>query len=261
MKRYLIIFLCLLPIIVSGQEQEYFHGRAQLKSLIDIPTAGVNAKGDYDFEIRIFHDGGILGGFAVGLFDRFSLGVYFGGTGIIGNDSDIEWNEFPGVLAKYRLIEESIFFPALAIGYSSQGYGQYMTDSTYVVESRYRIKARGLFAVFSKNYMMMNTHQMGIHFGVNKNTFETEDDKDFNIFAGIDFGLNEELFLLCEYDLALDDNSDDALGEGRGYLNMGVRWGFSDRFALQFHFKDVLSNHRDTKTIEREIRLVYIESL
>lgn len=261
MKKTIVVFVCLFPLLASGQSQPYSQSSFQFKSLIDSPTAGVYQRGNYDFDIRIFHSGGILGGFTVGLFNRFNLGVYYGGIGIIGSDSSIDWNEFPGVLAKYRLFEESVYFPALALGYSSQGYGEFaQNDSTG--EKRYRIKSPGLFAVLSKNYLMFDNHQFGIHFGINKNTFETDDDKDFNLFTGFDFGLNEELFILGEYNFALDDNKENkALGEGIGYFNMGLCWTFADQFTIQFQFKDIFANNRDTKTVEREIRIVYVESL
>ena len=92
----------------------------ELQKLVDAPTAGCLKKGQYNFELQVYPQGGVLAGFAVGLFDRFTMGVSYGGIGIIGSDQ-VEWNEQPGVLLKYRLFEESILMPAVALGFSESG--------------------------------------------------------------------------------------------------------------------------------------------
>jgi hypothetical protein len=189
-------------------------------------------------------------GFNVGLFNRFNMGISYGGTGIIGNSADIGWNDEPGVEVKYRLFDESYFFPAVALGYSSQGYGGFETnDSTEV--KRYLIKSRGLYAVFSKNFQYRPGKDLGLHIGMNYNTNERDDDQGTNCFIGSDFALNEELTLIGEYDLALNDNSDKAFGEGQGYFNFAVRWTFASHMMLQLDLKDILGNYRASETVSR----------
>ena len=270
MVRMVVLLFILLPAVAAAQTDSSLDvdsaaGNApmssawQHRSLIDIPTAGALHKGEYDFEVRMFGNGGVLLGFSVGLFSRLNMGVYYGGVEVLGDSKKMEGNEQPGVEVRYRLFEEVMLFPALTIGYSSQGYGQWMeNDSTGA--KRYRYKSRGFFAVASKNLIIMNK-LLGVHGGVNLNTIERDDDKGPDAFAGLDFGLNEELCLLLEYDLGLNDNNDDAFGEGSGYLNAGIRWSFSDYLIFQFNFKDLLGNSRFSDSAEREIKIVYSQKI
>ncbi len=270
MRRAGIILLVMLPLVAAGQTEVTEGGDAealeapmssawQYRSLIDIPTAGALEKGQYDFELRMFADGGVLMGFNVGLFGRLNMGVYYGGTEVIGDSEKMEGNDQPGVEIRYRLFEEVMLFPALTLGYSSQGYGRYIKNTVADAE-RYRYKSRGFFATASKNFIFLD-RQLGLHGGVNLNTIETDDDEGLDFFLGTDFGLNEELWLLMEYDFALNDDDSDSFGGGKGYLNAGLRWSFSDHLMFQFHFKDLLGNNRYSDTAEREIKIVYSQKI
>ncbi len=222
--------------------------------LINQPTAGSLEKGEYGFDLRLFPDGGMLAALSAGLFERFMLGVSYGGLNFIGRGDPV-WNELPGVLVKYRLIEETDF-PALALGFDSQGLGAW-SDSL----DRYDTKALGLFAVLSKNFSLGWLGGLGIHGGVNYNTFEDKEDRSLNGFAGMDKSINDQFFLLMEYNLALDDNSSFSFGRNRGYLNAGVRWIFARQLGIEVNFKDILENRKDAASIGRELRITYVETL
>ncbi|NQS97912.1 MAG: YjbH domain-containing protein [candidate division Zixibacteria bacterium] len=258
MKQLLLSLFILIPAITGAQVDivDSMAYPSQFRSLVDVPTAGLLNRGEYDFKMRVFPNGGILSGFSVGLFDRFNLGVYYGGTEIIGNSSDITWNDDPGVLVKYRLFEETAGFPAVAVGFSNQGYGRFQENEA-TADERYLIKSRGLFAVCSKNFIFPLVKNISFHGGTNYNTSEKDDDESLNFFAGTDMFLNEEISLVLEYDLALDDNDDDSFGEGHGYLNGAVRWTFAQYLTFQFNFKDILGNYRQSETVNREIKIIY----
>jgi len=256
--------MALTPLSLSAQDLESKYPDnmlgAQFGTLIDMPTAGALEKGQYDFELRIFPEGGILAGFTVGLFNRLNFGVFYGGTKIIGNSPKIEWNDEPGVVIKYRLFEESFIFPALALGYSSQGYGGLVeNDSTGI--KRYLIKSRGLYGAFSKNFVFKEKHDFSLHLGLNYNTAERDDDQGADLFCGFDFMLNEELSLIGEYDFALDDQQDKSFGQSKGYLNSAVRWTFAKHLLLQVNFKDILGNYRASDTVNRELMIVYRQDI
>ena len=237
----------------------------EIQKLIDCPTAGCLEKGQYDFELRIFPQGGVLAGFSVGLFDRFTMGVSYGGINIIGSEH-IEWNEQPGVLLKYRLLEESFIMPAIALGFTNQGYGAWVEDvaspsvrSVYTIE-RYTFKAKGLFAVAGKNFEMAQLGTIGFHAGVTYNSIEDKDDENLSAFLGLDKSLNEELTLIAEYDLGTNDNGDFSIGKDRGYLNASVRWTFAQKLAVEFLLKDILQNRKNATDPSREIRIMYTET-
>ncbi len=223
--------------------------------LINTPTAGSLDRGSYSTELRMMPDGGVLGGIKVGLTGRFMLGLSYGGSHIIGEDS-VEWNPEPGVQVKYRLINEDYSWPALAIGFNSQGYHQYLPGP-----ARYELKSSGFYAVLSKNYQFLGN--LGLHAGVNYSLETGDDDNDPNLFVGIDKDINEEIALMVEYDTALNDNNTDrgdvVQRHGRGYLNAGVRWTFAEKFHIEFDVNNLLRNKRTVDTVSREIKAVYIE--
>lgn len=268
MFKTILMVIILIPFSLFAQtEAEYTSAvnksgmsEAQFTSLIDIPSAGVLYKGDYDFELRLFPQGGVLMGFGVGLFDRFNMGVSYGGTQIIGDSAKIKWNDEPGVNVKYRLFNEGSFFPAIALGYSSQGYGPYLkNDSTDT--KRYLIKSKGLYGVASKNFKYAGKYDIGTHLGVNFNSNEQDDDQGMNMFFGVDFAMNEDLALVAEYDFAWNDQGGKSFGEGKGYLNSALRWTFADNLLFQFDFRDLLGNNRDSETVAREIKIVYRQAI
>ncbi len=236
--------------LASGQDGE----AVEIQDLIDQPTAGILEKGQYSFDARLFPYGGALAGLRAGLFESFMIGISYGGRNIIGR-GDPEWNELPGVLIKYRLFDEDIF-PAVVLGFDNQGFGLW-SDSL----NRYEVKAKGLFAVFSKNFSMGWAGYLGLHGGVNFNTFEDDDDRNLNGFAGIDKSVGHQVFVLAEYNLALDDNAWEALGKNKGYLNAGVRWRIAKPLSLEADFKDLLQNQKDVTSVGREVRIIYVETL
>jgi len=264
MQKTIIVLMALAPMLAAAQDLESKFpdnmAGAQFGTLIDMPTAGALTKGQYDFELRAYPEGGILSGFTVGLFDRLNFGVFYGGTGIIGNTSDIDWNDEPGVVIKYRLFEESYHFPALSLGYSSQGYGG-LLDNDSTGNRRYLIKSRGLYGAFSKNFVYKDNHDFSVHLGANYNTAERDDDQGLNVFCGFDFMMNEEISLIGEYDFALDDQQDKSFGESKGYLNSAVRWTFAKHLLLQVNFKDLLGNYRESATVNRELMIVYRQDI
>ncbi len=247
MKRfYLMVVILLLPFQAFAQDRTL-----QPLELIDLPTAGMLARGSYVTGIRLYPNGGVLGELKIGLSDRFYLGVSFGGENIIG-EGKINWNPEPGLQFAYRIIDENIVLPAVAVGYNSQGFGPYLKDL-----KRYTIKSRGFYAVASKNYAFLG--DLSFHGGINYSLEREDGDSDANLFAGIMKSLNPDLTLLAEYDFAINDNNINSLGSGKGYLNIGVRWLFASRLSIQFQLKNVLRNKQNIPYSNREIKIMYLE--
>lgn len=267
--KFVVVSLMALSVLALAQEEaapivENQAPGIEIQKLIDSPTAGCLKKGQYDFELHVFPQGGVLLGFAVGLFDRFTMGVSYGGVGIIGSEP-VDWNEQPGVLLKYRLFEESFIMPAVALGFSNQGRGAWVEEAHRVSASgyiggRYTYKAKGLFAVAGKNFEIVSLGTFGFHAGIAYNTIEDDDDGNMSAFLGFDKSLNEELTLLMEYDLATNDNGDFSIGKDRGYWHAALRWTFANKLALELLLKDILKNDKFATDPSREIRIMYTEN-
>ncbi len=219
--------------------------------IIDCPTAGSLDRGSYLVGIQAYEDGGILANIMVGLTDRFLLGISYGGTNLIGT-GPVDWNPMVGVNVRYRLFEEQLLVPAISLGFDNQGRGVYI-DSL----KRYIDKSKGLYAVASKSFRFLGS--MALHGGINYSFEGRQEDKDANLFFGIEKSINSEISLHAEYNLGLDDNEDGSLGYGKGYLNAGLKWAFQGRLFIDFLWKDILKNNTYNQNSSREIRISYVE--
>ncbi len=245
----------------------------QPRRLVNAPTAGVLERGSFDLECRIYPGNdntggaGVNLGISVGVTNRLMIGLSYGGEGIVGRGKDVDFDRFPGALVKYRIFEEAIHFPGVALGYDHQGYG----GGADVAEFEYKgnvYMSPGFFLAFSKNYLLFTKIQFGIHSAL---TYSMENRKNVtwpNCLAGIDFGVNEELALVVEYDFGFNIKDNRSSGHAvyanpsEGYLNLGLRWAFTENFYIEFDARDVLENRKrkDGSTVSwgRELKLVYV---
>ncbi len=227
-------------------------GGNEPRYLVDFPTAGMLARSTLGLDIDFFQEGGVLVGINVGLFNRLSLGVSYGGSGLIGSNEAV-MNPVPGANVKVRLIEENLALPALALGFDSQGREGYVKDL-----DRYRIESPGFYIVGSKNYSLAGF--FSIHGGVNYSLEGEENERNLNFFVGAEKTIGPVISLVAEYNRALSDVGGNAVSKGRGYLNVGFRWALGGGLTLGVDLKDLLENG-DTVTIgNRAVRLEYISS-
>lgn len=246
-KIFLIVFIFVMDYFsVYPQEKNY----PVLKELIDIPTAGSLNKGSFEVGLRMYPEGGVLSCFSVGFIDRLMATVYYGGENFIG-EGEVNWNPQIGFEMRVRVIEESFYFPALSIGFNSQGFGGYRDHP-----KRYTYKSKGFYAVLSRNYNLLGN--LGFHVGGNKSLEKDDLDNDLDLFMGIDKGLPGGIELVAEYDCAFNDNGNQSLGRGNGYLNAGVKWSVTGGFNVTFAFRNLAKNKKFTSGIGREIIISYI---
>jgi hypothetical protein len=243
---------------------EYSRG-LQFTSLANMPIAGLLERGAYEIDLRMYPEGGLYSFVTIGFLRSVNVGFSYGAGNVIGRGK-VVWNPNVEFAIKARIIPESAVLPALALGYASQGYGPWLGDQGL---DRYTVKSPGFYAVASKNYRFLT--EIGLHAGINRSQ-EGEDDTDINLFGGFDLGLSPEIYLVVEYDTAINDNDQDALGYGNGYLNFGVKWAASEQLRLELFFTNLLDNVRGQgkdATIAniastlggagREIRIVYTD--
>jgi len=232
-----------LPVVVGAEGME-------LTRLIDSPTAGLVEKGKFAFDMRLFHEGGLMGQLSAGALKRLTIGVSYGGERVIG-DRAIDWYPRLEAGVRYRVIEESQAWPALVIGYETQGYGAY-------AGKRYQVKSKGVFLSFSKNYLS-SIGQFGVHGGMNLTREDADGDDDPSGWVGIDKSINEDLMLVGEYDLGFDDDGGESLGTGEGYLNAGARWAVSPQLTIGFYMKNLLGSGPENREASRELSILYSE--
>lgn len=220
--------------------------------LIDKPTAGMLKRAHYAISSNYFQRGGVLVGVSVGLFDQFSFGISYGGTEIIGPNK-IQMNPQPGINAKLRLFDETLMMPAFALGFDSQGKEPFLEADSL---NRYTIKSPGVYVAASKNYAFMGN--LSVHGGLNLSLEKDDGDNDMNAYLGVEKTLGPDISLLAEYDFAFNDNHLRALGEGRGYLNLGLRWSWGKGLIIGFDLKNVSKNQKNVSVGNRTLHIDYI---
>jgi hypothetical protein len=259
----------LLAVPVQGWAQEgappppVTGGGRQFTNLADMPIAGLLERGNYEIDLRMYPEGGVYTFVRLGFLRSVNIGFSYGAENVVGRGKVI-WNPNVEFDIKARIIPETSVLPAFAVGYASQGFGPYLEDL-----ERYTIKSPGFYLVASKNYRYIG--EMGLHGGVNKSR-EGGDDNDLNVFLGVDKSLGPDLYLIAEYNAALNDNDQAALGYGNGYLNFGLKWAVSDHLRLELFFTNLITNVREADKpanikafaqelggAGREIRIVYVD--
>jgi hypothetical protein len=221
--------------------------------LVDCPTAGTRQRGSFDITMRVEPNGGILAATNIGLSNRFMVGISYGAKGIIAEERPT-WNPRIEFNVKLNLVDEGFVFPAVTLGFSSQGYGPY-NDST----ERYDFKSKGFYAVGSKNYPFYEW-QLGLHGGVNYSTEQEDKDENLDFFIGLDTRLNKDVGLVVEYDFATNDNRRfTSQGRGRGYLNVAIQWLYTDNLVMEVLLKNLNNNRKSAADIWRGLRVVYVE--
>ena len=222
----------------------------ELNTLIDSPTAGLMQKGEAEIAAKLYKNNGLVLGTKIGLFPRFMLGVNYGAEQVVGNENPL-WHDRVEFNCKLRFLDESAQLPAIALGYDSQGHGEYDPDNR-----RYDIKSKGAFLVASKNYFFLGN--VGFHLGANYSLEhkDEEEDKDINLFTGFDKSIGDMFVLLAEYDTAWNDNKSN-MTEGKGFLNAAMNIHFTEYLVLKIAFYDLLQNRIDTEGCDRTLSLYY----
>jgi hypothetical protein len=251
MRRFLILFLLALSTsYLLSQGSAGSKATFQQRFIVDMPTAGLLKSNSVSLDADFFSNGGLMLRLTASAFNRLNFGISYGGSKIIGN-GNVEWYKLPGVNLKIRIIDEVKNFPAIAIGFDSQGREGYI-DSL----KRYDFKSPGFFVVGSKSFKFLG--YSSIHGGVNYSLEKDDGDASLNYYIGFDKTIGSDLTFSVEYNFAINDNSPRALGSGKGYLNAGIRWSLGSGFTIEFNWKDILQNKEPGNS--RVVKLEYIQS-
>lgn len=219
--------------------------------LIDTPVAGVLPATAGSIESYLYPQGGMLLGAIYGLFENFNIGMYYGGTGVVGS-GNIDWNKAPGILIRYRFFEENEVYPAMIAGFDTQGRDGYVSDDGM---KQYVIKSPGLFVCASKNYALYGT--ISFHGGLNYTFERADNDKSPNMFVGIEKSLGSLVSYLFEYNFAFDNDKGEK-GFWNGNMSMGMRISTKIGFNIGLYFKNLLTSSFYYDKIVREIYIQYV---
>jgi hypothetical protein len=251
-----LTILCFLSAATRTQAQITAgeDAKVEYRYLIDMPVSGILDKGLVAVSNDIMPNGILIARLEVGAFENISFGISYGGANIIGSGSPT-WYKLPAASFRFKMLKENLSYPSLTIGFDTQGKGVYFDSS-----SRYEIKSPGLFLNGSKNFSLMGF--LTVH-GCLNYSFETTDGDNFiNLSAGAEKTIGARVSVISEYNFALNDNNAKIYGNGRGYLNIGVRWAPADGFTVGFDLRDMLSNKKWTPGgADRAIHIEYMKAI
>ncbi len=248
------LFLVLFLPALFAQERPF-----EISRLIDSPTATAVQHGEALAQAHVFTGGGMLVGGEVGILPRLTVGAYYGANNLVGN-YEIRWFKYPGFSLTYSILDRSEWYPAVSAGFTSQGVGPFYDPGARKNE-RFLTKAKGFWIAASNNYEVDYLGIVGMHLGMNLNTFESADDRDFSFYLGFNKRVSPWLEAVTEYDIATNDDSPRALGRGKGYWNVAVRCSPIESVAVEIVLRDLLTNNKLNSTPSRELRFSYCIAL
>lgn len=260
MKNLIILFVKIILIInifnfyLYAQNSAGSLAEQEMRSLVYLQTSGIPQSGNIAVELEILPLGLLISKFEIAVSSYLSFGVSYGAANLIGSGK-IEFNELPGFHAKLRFFTETRIIPSIALGFNSQGRGLFI-DSL----NRYELKSPGIFLAISKNFKFLGF--LCFHSQINY-SLKMKDDDNLNLGIGIEKTLGTSISFVAEYDFALNDNSERSLGNGKGYLNIGLRLAASKDLTLGFNYINLLDNLKPTylKEPERSLFLEYSTNL
>jgi len=267
-KLVLILVVCSallsgpLCLALGAEEPSERPAVDQPLRVVDVPTAGLLARGDYGVDLDVYSEGGVLFEIAVGIARFANFGISYGGIEFIGSGTP-EMNPRPEVQAKVRLIEEDQELPAVAIGFDSQGYGQFVDDRAVCDEKRYLVKSRGFYVVASKNWEVVGP--LSLHGGISY-SLENKFDKNPTIFLGLIKSFSNIVDIAAELDPAWNDDKGCAsIVEHRPYIDVAVAWHVNETLSLAFEVRDIVSKEKETgpdlRKWNRGLRVSYRSTL
>ena len=202
----------------------------------DVPTAYLPKRGNYEIDLRLQKEGGLILKMETGITEYLSIGVSYGGMNVIG-EKDIEFYPLPGIILRYLAIYEGDF-PAFSIGISTCGYDRYLNKM-----ERYEVKSKGIYAAFSKSYVGMGG--IVLNGGLNY-TFERKDEKNgFDIFSSISLIFSPEFGIFSDLSFGFNDNYNK-----NGLLNIGFEFSFEETFFLRCALRNILNKDYINRVIE-----------
>jgi len=252
-QNFVLAFSLLLsPALLYAQSSAGAHATQESRYLFNLPTAGTLKRGVFALEGWFFSNGGATVSVSVGISDKFSLGLSYGATNLIGSGAP-QWNRLPGAMVRYRILEEELSSPALMLGFDSQGRGRFV-DSL----NRYERKAPGFFLAASKNFEFLG--YLTWHAGLNYSILEAQDDGNLNFYIGFEKTIGADLTLYVQYDFALNDDRSEIFGRGSGFLDVGLRLSLGAGFTIEMNFSNINDNFRSLSALDRSLRLEFIQS-
>jgi hypothetical protein len=242
-------YIHLIALVLFTFKSSFAQGSAgsqasiESRTIVDMPTAGVLAKGKIGAYIHVFESGGIMTEVSYGIFKNVNVGTSYSFTNIIGSgEPDVQG--IPGFHVRARLLDEAIYYPAITLGASTQGRGAFL--KTF---KSFQTPSPGGFIALSKAFTWQ-AGTLALHAGTNY-SFEGTAEKKVSYYGGVEQSLLKNLAITLEYNALLQQGGD-------GLANAALRWSFAPGLTAELQLRNLLK--RNDAPIVRNLALEYVTS-
>lgn len=248
------LFLVCTASLLKAQSSAGEQAAVESRYVVDMPTAGVLAKGRFSIDGYLFGDSGAMVEFNASPFTNLMLGLSFGGSGFLGNGGVIV-QTLPGFHVRFRAFDETLTIPALTVGFSSQGRGAFtpIPNSGTFGGGRFETQSPGVFVAASKNFSFLGA--FALHGGVCYSLEQQGPERLPNIYIGFEKTIGSVVSLTAEYNATLDDAYMRSRG---GLLNAGLRFGTGRGFTAEVQVRDILRHLRNATLPYRLVRVEFV---
>lgn len=242
-----LIFLIFCPFLLCSQGTSGENASFESRTIVDMPTAGISPKKSLTVYSLVREEGSVLLESSYSPFEDVQVGGGFVFNNLIGTN-DIETSLLPLVHLKWRLVNERTFLPAVVLGFSTFGRGNF--DHTSIT---FQTNSPGIYLALSKEWRW-NLGSLSTHGGVNYSFDPLESNRKPNYFFGLEQALTSRLSVLLEYNAV----NDDIRYSSGGLLNTAFRYSIIKGVTLEFQLRDLLKNNTPTNSISRNVGLDFI---
>ena len=206
----------------------------ELMRIVREPTAGIIAPRTYHVSLNTFPTNGLRFSLDTGIVPGLMVGLGYGGWNITGLSSP-DWFDHVFVKLRFRFLDETTSFPALAVGYDNE-------DEAVREAGTYTRISRGLYLSASKNFRAPGG-DMGFHGGINV-SFDEPDHA--GCWLGMDKSLPAGFGLAADYDFATNEADSVRFDKSGGFLNCEIYWESFGQVRISLQFKDLLESGGST---------------
>ena len=216
------VVICLLSVTAFSSDLYY----------LDAPAPVSLKHAEYMVTGRVHSNGGLIARAAVGLFDRFTLGLSYGADVLLGHGTP-QFTQPVGVQIRVLGLNEGSWYPTILGGFETQGYDGWTSD-------RFRTLPQGAYLVLGKTFWSTRTElSVGANYlpGVSQ---------PFDGHIAVREFVFPDWDLLLEYDLGTNDGVITAAHPGFpvGLLNFGIAAVVGGNLNLKLGLRDILGSRK-----------------
>ncbi|MES2766273.1 MAG: hypothetical protein V4642_10410 [Bacteroidota bacterium] len=243
-------YILLLTLTLFSFKNSYAQGSAgsratiESRTIVDMPTAGVIAKGKISAYTHAFENGGIMAEVSYGVFKNINIGASYSGTGIIGSGA-MSFQGIPGAHIRARILDEAIYYPGILLGVQTQGRGAFLKAL-----KSFQTPSPGAFIALSKAFTW-KYGTLALHSGANYSFEGNSTNRKVSYYGGVEQSLLKNVAITLEYNALLQEGGD-------GLANAALRWSFAPGLTAELQLRNLLK--RADEKIVRNIALEYVMS-